>query len=52
MKNNYYTPCHIKMETLILKINKSKIGDMIMNNNVAPNNVLLCDTQINFHNKL
>ena len=32
--------------------NKSKIGDMIMNNNVAPNNVLLCDTWINFLNKL
>ena len=42
MKNNYSTPCHIKMETLILK--KTKIGDMIMNNNVAPNNTLLCDT--------
>ena len=24
--------------------NKSKIGDMIMNNNVAPNSALLCDT--------
>ena len=23
---------------------KSKIRDMIMNNNVAPNNALLCDT--------
>ena len=50
MKNNYSTPCHIKMETLIKK--KSKIEDMIMNNNVAPNNALLYDTQINFLNKL
>ena len=30
---------------------KSKIGDMIMNNNVAPNNALFV-TQINFLNKL
>jgi hypothetical protein len=30
------------METLILK--KIKIGDMIMNNNVAPNNALFGDT--------
>ena len=36
MKNNYSTTCHIKIETLILK--KTKIGDMIINNNVAPNN--------------
>ena len=42
MKNNYSTPCHIKMETLIEK--KSKIRDMIMNNNIAPNNALLFDT--------
>ena len=41
MKNNYSTPCHIKMETLI---KNTKIGDMIMNSNVAPNNVLVGDT--------
>ena len=33
------------METLIKK--KIKIGDLIMNNNVAPNNVLVGDTWIN-----
>ena len=32
------------METLI---KKTKIGDLIMNNNVAPNNVLVGDTCIN-----
>ena len=46
MKNNYSTPCHIKMETLIF-FKKTKIGDMITNNNVAPNNALLGDTWIN-----
>jgi hypothetical protein len=45
MKNNYSTPCHIKIETLIEKM--TKIGDMIMNNNVAPYNVLVGDTWIN-----
>ena len=50
MKNNYSTPCHIKMEALIKK--NTKIRDMIMNNNVAPNNALLRDTYINFLNKL
>ena len=34
------------METLISKI-KTKIGDMIMNTNVAPNNVLVRVTWIN-----
>jgi hypothetical protein len=51
MKNNYSTPCHIKMETLFF-LKKSKIGDMIMNNNVAPNNALLGDTWINLLNKI
>ena len=51
MKNNYSTPCHVKnVETNLKK--KTKIGDMIMNNNVAPNNVLICDTWINLHTKI
>jgi hypothetical protein len=29
-------------------LKKTKIEDMIMNNNVAPNNMLVGDTQINF----
>ena len=33
---------HKDGDTNFLK--KSKIRDMIMNNNVAPNNALLCDT--------
>ena len=35
-----------KMETLIF-LKKTKIRDMIMNNNVAPNNMLVGDTWIN-----
>ena len=37
------------METLI---KKTKIGDLIMNNNVAPNNVLVGDTWINLLTKI
>ena len=44
IKNNYSTPCYIKMETLI---KNTKIRDMIMNNNIAPNNVLVGGTWIN-----
>ena len=28
-------------------LKKTKIRDLIMNNNVAPNNILVCDTWIN-----
>ena len=52
MKNNYSTRCHIKMETLIFFKKKTKIGDMTMNNNVAPNNVLVGDTWINLLTKI
>jgi hypothetical protein len=38
------------METLILK--KTRIGDLIINNNVAPNNVLVGDTWINLFFKI
>ena len=31
---------------------KTKIGDMIMNNNVAPNNMLVGDTWINLLTKI
>ena len=37
------------METLI---KNTKIGDMIMNNNVAPNNVLVGGTWINLLTKI
>ena len=45
MKNNYSTRCHIKLETRIKK--KTKIRDLIIKNNIAPNNVLVGDTWIN-----
>ena len=39
------------METLIC-LKKTKIGDMTMNNNLAPNNVLVADTWINLLTKI
>ena len=46
MHNNeeqlFYSMPHKNGDTNLKK--KSKIGDMIMNNNVAPNNALLSDT--------
>ena len=49
IKNNYSTPCYIKMETLI---KNTKIGDVIMNNDVASNNVLVGGTWINLLTKI
>ena len=40
---------YIKIETLI---KNTKIGDIIMNNNVAPNNVLVGGTWINLLTKI
>ena len=44
MHNNkelFYSMPHKNGDTYL---KKTKIGDMIKNNNVAPNNALLCDT--------
>ena len=41
---------HKNGDTNFLK--KTKIGDMTMNNNVAPNNVLVGDTWINLLTKI
>ena len=41
---------HKNRDTNFLK--KTKIGDMTMNNNVAPNNVLVGDTWINLLTKI
>ena len=51
MNNNYSTRCHIKIETLFF-LKKSKIGDMTMNNNIAPNDVFVGDTWINLLTKI
>ena len=39
------------METLIFRKN-TKIGDMTMNNNLAPNNMLVVDTWVNLLTKI
>ena len=53
MHNNeeqlFYSMPHKNGDTIFFK--KTKIGDMTMNNNIAPNNVLLGDIWINLLTK-